>query len=331
MRIGTIELVHRANLVDVIGNLEPICLSVSHNDEALILLAEQQDVDVVHGFDVEPGWATFPHSKSMQHYDGTVIIHDGHSYRSETVKDVGVAYPHLQMFPDGEILLVGARCWREADGTRETNALVYHSGGKLSGDFVLGDGIQDVLIAEDGSIWTSYFDEGIYGSYGWGSYSADRQYVRPIGASGLVRFDKRGRQLWEFSSPSGFQGMDDCYAVNVAHDATWAYYYSEFALVRVGFQGEVRAWKTGISGARAFAVHDNRVLMFGGYGSDESRIVLGSLSEHSIEHRREYRLPSPLDGRGFRDGLTAVGRGPVVHLFADRQWYQVDLRTLLDT
>lgn len=39
---------------------------------------------------------------------------------------------------------------------------------------------------EDGRIVTSYFDEGIFGNFGWD---------QPLGASGLVVWDEQGRVL----------------------------------------------------------------------------------------------------------------------------------------
>lgn len=326
--IETIDVVHRANFQDAAGDLIPICFSVSFNDEALVLLADPQDVDLAFGFDEQVGWARFAHSRSSRQYDATVIIHDGFSHRVVNVPNVGVAHPRLQMFPSGEILLVGARCRRYADGTAENNAFVYRPDGEVSRSFVLGDGIQDVLISRDGSIWVSYFDEGIYGNKGWGSLHPGSHYVRPIGSSGLVRFDDQGRKLWEFSPPAGIPGMDDCYALNVTDDAAWAYYYAEFSLARASIQGDVRAWQTATSGAVAFAVNDDMVLLCGGYEPDESRIVLGRLAENSVENIRECRLSSPLGGYSFGKRFGPVGRGPIVHLFADHQWYQVHLRTV---
>ncbi|WP_176444820.1 hypothetical protein [Paenibacillus herberti] len=36
-----------------------------------------------------------------------------------------------------------------------------------SREFLLGDGIQSVQVTDKGIIWTSYFDEGVFGNNGW--------------------------------------------------------------------------------------------------------------------------------------------------------------------
>ena len=43
--------------------------------------------------------------------------------------------------------------------------------------FCLGDGIQDCVVKKDGTIITSYFDEGVFGNYGWDE---------PLGDCGLI-------------------------------------------------------------------------------------------------------------------------------------------------
>jgi hypothetical protein len=46
-----------------------------------------------------------------------------------------------------------------------------------------GDGIEHVQATSAGEIWVGFFDEGIYGNYGWGSGTQ-----LPVGRTGLVRF-----------------------------------------------------------------------------------------------------------------------------------------------
>ena len=50
--------------------------------------------------------------------------------------------------------------------------------GELRRQFVLGDGIKHVQTTAAGDIWVGYFDEGVYGNYGWGN-DPDSE---PIGA-----------------------------------------------------------------------------------------------------------------------------------------------------
>ncbi len=120
--------------------------------------------------------------------------------------------------------------------------------------------------------------------------------------------------------------MDDCYALNVGVEAAWAYYYSDFPLVRIDVDGQVRTWDTGLAGAGAFAVDGRRVLLFGGYPPHRERCMLGELGEAALENLAECRLTLP-SGEPLQDGQF-IGRGPLLHVFAGTSWYQVDVRRL---
>jgi hypothetical protein len=168
----------------------------------------------------------------------------------------------------------------------------------------------------------SYFDEGIFGNFGWGNDAAST----PLGASGLVRFDSEGRQLLEFVPPRGFGHMADCYALNACDEAAWAYYYTDFPIVQVSPSGKRRGWKTKIAGARAFATDGQRVLLFGGYGSQRERCVLGELGKSELINEVDYRLELP--SGDSCSAAYAVGRGAVLHIITNAGWYQVDVRGL---
>lgn len=90
-----------------------------------------------------------------------------------------VALPLVQPLPGGRLLLVGTRArWTETGG--EHNAQVRAADGSVEMTACLGDGVAAVRTTSDGSIWLTYFDEGIWGSYGWrgGIEPADN---RPLG------------------------------------------------------------------------------------------------------------------------------------------------------
>jgi hypothetical protein len=75
-------------------------------------------------------------------------------------------YHHVQPLPDNELLLVCSRSRYWGNDDYDLNACVFTSDGKLQREFLLGDGIEDVQTTKEGKIWTSYFDEGIFGNYG---------------------------------------------------------------------------------------------------------------------------------------------------------------------
>ena len=64
--------------------------------------------------------------------------------------------------PVGEhFLLLGARCAYRENGP-DQNAWIVSRNGALLSRFCLGDGIQDCVVKKDGTIITSYFDEGVF-------------------------------------------------------------------------------------------------------------------------------------------------------------------------
>src|SRR5262249_20886820 len=108
-----------------------------------------------------------------------------------------------------------------------------------------------------GVIWTSYFDEGVFGNYGW---------QNPVGASGLVGWDSAGKQLYEFQPDAGLDAICDCYALNVkSEEDVWLYYYTQFPLVRLHHREIASVWKMPQGGSDAFAVSTGHALFRGGY------------------------------------------------------------------
>jgi hypothetical protein len=111
---------------------------------------------------------------------------------------------------DSGVLLVGARCRWTADSV-ERNAVVYDWDGREVRRFTLGDGIADVRTTSDGTIWASYFDEGIFGNHGW-----NHPGPTPIGAPGLVAFDQQGDARWSYDAKKArTDSICDAYALNV--------------------------------------------------------------------------------------------------------------------
>lgn len=107
--------------------------------------------------------------------------------------------------------------------------------GNIIRQYCFGDGINDVIVLSDGRIVTSYFDEGVFGNYGW---------EQPLGASGLVVWSKDGSAVWEAD-----RGICDCYAMNIDDsERLWYYYYTEFELVCTDFQKE-KAYLPDIGGS----------------------------------------------------------------------------------
>jgi hypothetical protein len=249
-------------------------------------------------------------------HDGTrVTVHRADGVRTTELRDFRLAYPMVQTLPDDRILVVASRCQWRASGA-ERNAVVYDADGSVVREATLGDGIEHVQTTRTGHVWVGYFDEGVYGNRGWDE---------PMGAPGLLRFGLDLSQDWEF--PPQESVIDDCYALNVDDDAVWTCYYSDFPLVRIR-DGAVRLWRNKVArGATAITVHNGRAAFYGGYNKDGDRLVVARLGGDDLTALATYRVVRP-DGSPLPKAARAVGRGAVLHVLADRDWYRFDLAML---
>ena len=161
-----------------------------------------------------------------------------------------------------DFLFVGSRCLNDSKKGPEQNAAVIDRSGNLIREFCLGDGINDIIVNGD-KIIVSYFDEGIFGNYGWDE---------PIGSAGLVVFNENAEKIWESEDP-----IYDCYAINLDDDGNlWYYYYDEFDLVKTDFK-TVTHYATDISGADRFGIFagGSKVMINGGYDHENEYMVAG--------------------------------------------------------
>lgn len=217
-----------------------------------------------------------------------------------------------------DVLLVGGRCRRFANGDAEANGRIYGADGAFRRAIVLGDGIGTMQTARDGRIWTGYFDEGVIGNFGW---------TRPLGASGLVAWDADGTAQYRYSPPAGTDAIVDCYAINVADDAVWCYPYTDFPLVRIENGRETGVWRPDVRGSHGFAIGGGYALFGGGYGDyDRIRLIAlredghcETLADFALEDERGRRLP----------GHHCVGRGQSLYLRSDEAIHRFDIGTAL--
>ena len=171
--------------------------------------------------------------------------------------------------PAGDhFLLLGARCAYRENGPDQNAWIVSRDGAVLS-RFCLGDGIQDCVVKKDGTIITSYFDEGVFGNYGWDE---------PLGACGLIAWTSEGTPLWKNENYSIY----DCYAISLDEEENlWFYYYDEFRLVRTNFKEDF-VFELPIEGSGAFSVapSGNTFLFQGGYQQRDKFYFLTAHGDH---------------------------------------------------
>src|SRR5581483_1073371 len=140
-------------------------------------------------------------------------------------------FPKFDRLPDGRWVVTDARCRRG-----KTNACILARDGALLSRVHLGDAIARLQCDRLGGIWVGYFDEGI------GGFGASDEDPEPPGSYGLNRFRSDGTMSWS-PGPSFYPPIYDCYAMTVGYDGVWIYYYDDFPIVHVPFDGVLRQWR----------------------------------------------------------------------------------------
>ena len=299
-----------------------VSTAIGTHGEAIRLYVPARAADAVFGTHEQTGWAIFPKTHTEQSYPAKISITTAEVATLRELPPQAATYPLVQTLPGDNFLVVASRCRRWSDGTHELNASVYRLDGSLETQFCLGDGIEHVQADSAGRLWVGYFDEGIFGNFGWGT-NAD---TPPIGVAGLVCFDSHGKKLWEFEEPQGFDSIADCYALNVADGEVWACYYDEFPVVRLDSRHRIAAWATDLSGPRALAVYGNFVLAYGGYEDQATDCKLLRLGDGRAEVAAEVALHLP-QGLDLKTS-TVIGRGSMLHVFAADEWYVFGVASL---
>lgn len=213
------------------------------------------------------------------------LQHEAGMWQQIPLPGLPVAYPFIDLLSDGDLLIVGSRSQRYRDGTAEDNAFVYGPSGAFREAFCLGDGIGHIGVDAAGDIWVGYFDEGVFGNNGWD---------QPIGAAGLVRFDRHGRLRWTYHPPSGADTIVDCYALNVDTATTWTCYYSDFPVVEITNNRPRTIGTAPARGVRVVTVHHNDVLFVASY-DDPMRLTFCRRSDTTITQDEEATLIGPDD------------------------------------
>lgn len=293
------------------------CVStrISSHGEALQLWVPADAQGNVFEYYKDAGGARFAKTRTEKPYSGTATVTTANGTRVIDIAGLVATFPTMQMFADDHLLVVAPRCLRHTDGTFESNARIYRPDGTGQTEFSLGDGIQHLQCDLLGRIWVAYFDEGVYGNNGWGGD------IVPIGAAGLVCFDRLGQRLWEFNPPKRLDWISDCYVLNVADNAVWACYYTGFPIVRIDSQFQIQAWRSDLSGPSQLAVAGDMVLAYGGDKANECWLL--RLSDEIAERVSEVKLRLP-DGFDL-DAGTVIGRDRFLPVFANQLWFRFEV------
>ncbi len=316
--LPAVRLRHHAVITGRPGE-ERVTASIGPDGNLVALWAAAQDRPAFSATTTQAGGARFPEPRASRSATARVSIHAPEPATAAELPGLPLAHVTVQPLPQGRVLVVGARSrWRPEGPDR--NAIVYDADGAVVAEETLGDGIAHVFTTASGRVWVAYFDEGIYGNFGWNSPGP-----APIGDAGLVRFSPDLQEEWRFPSarrrPWG--PIHDCYALNLAGDTAWTCYYTDFPIVRV-HDGALTGWSNDTIGIRALAVDGTRAALLGGYGAEREQLTVGTLDDGAFRVVGRYRVVLP-DGQPLPPRTRAFGRGADLHLVSGDDWYRLDL------
>ncbi len=267
-------------------------------------------------YEQRAGGAILPVTQPIGSVDVVIALYDeAAGLRSATpVRTLPVAHPMVDALANGTFLVVGVRCTWSPEGP-ELNALAIDQSGRIVRRGCLGDGIQHLQVASDGTIWVGYSDEGVFGNFGWGGPGPT-----PLGAGGLAAWSPTFEKVWELDPREGL--IADCYALNVADGEVWCCPYTDFPVVRVA-QREQTIFASGdVSGPSGIVVSGDTVALIGTY-RDPSLLVFGTVRDGNFSETGRSNLRMP-DGQPVIARPVAC-RGSVAHFFRGREWFSFDL------
>jgi len=270
------------------------------SDGSLAVLQTDSDIHTkFQDWNKKPSW--MPRRRRMPNpWRGSArlctISHEGNK---ETTEFPLVPHPLIDRFPDGRWLLASSRA-----ASDDENGLILEPDGRQSNSFQIGDGIEHIRCASDGTIWVGYFDEGVFGD--------------TSGVGGIVRFDQWGKELWSFNrqEQKEWPFVDDCYALTINNDELWSCYYSDFPIVRL-INGRLTKWNNEISGARALAVDGSYVLLAGGYPNNDNRLALLKLE------RGQANLIGAIERPELEKACLIQGRASTIHAVGEEAWTSI--------
>ena len=257
-----------ANLHEELKHATPLSIAIGHHNDVFVLLAKEQP-PLINGM--------FPATVTEKAYHYHVIhLKDGQKTVLHLPKETW-NYHHVQPIDDDHVLLVCARSYYHDAQNIEENARVYDKNGHLIRSFCLGDGIEHVYVTKNQEIWTGYFDEGVFGNYGW---------EVPVGRSGLVGWDASGRKMDSLEEDKEYS-IFECLSLNSAADGGIWFFFSIDSKIGVRKEGRTLYYSPkGIDFFRAFAVNGETIIAYPGMGGR----VLFELQREGDAYRIVHKL-----------------------------------------
>ena len=167
------------------------------------------------------------------------------------ITDIEVRFPIIRFINNSKFLLVDSRTLNS-----NPNAFILDFNGQVQQSFLLGDGIEDILIHND-KIVVTYFDEGVFGQDGPNN-------------NGLTIFSLDGKQVFGFNECANGSLIYDCYCICKHGLSNILFYaYDIFNVINLNldtFKWEEFKTPTDFKGASALtSINDNKIVFHSSY------------------------------------------------------------------
>ncbi len=154
------------------------------------------------------------------------------------------------------------------------NAKIVNSEGQEIDKLLLGDGIENIVIDKKKNIWVGYFDEGIFGNFGW---EINDEKIFPIGISGLVGFDLSGRKIWEYDYEKTGVSIIDLYVMNIdENDNLWFDLYDDKLIVARKSGENIDLFRSSYSSVSGIFIKNNHIVFLELEEDEEDEIEAGN-------------------------------------------------------
>ena len=313
---STISLSPIYDLSPFLSEGEIVAFNVGFSGELLVGVA----LKALDYQEERKGWAVFAKTKPNETQRYKLLRgHNGSIDSFVLIENEEYNIHDLQILPDNNILLVCARSQYRGPNDFEKNGRIYSGDGKFIREILLGDGIQNTQVTSNGVIWTSYFDEGIFGNFGW---------EEPVGASGLLAWDVEGKKIFEYKPTKDLDPISDCYALNVVSEIeTWCYYYTEFPLVKIKDFKIQDHWEVPVMGSDSFAIYKNFALFRGGYERKDSFYLVKLEESHKASKVKEFVLKN--ESNNILNIEWIVGRKDKLYILSANKVYSISIHEVL--
>jgi hypothetical protein len=303
------------SLREVIGESNVVGFNVGPSGEVYLVLA----LEPLDYRTEDNGFATFPKTvpASPKRYR-ILALREGGIELDVVVDREQFNIHDIQPLAD-HLLLACSRSEYRGPNDFDLNGRVYSRDGMFIRGFLLGDGLEAIQATRRGELWASYFDEGIFGNFGWRD---------PVGAAGLVAWNEWGEKQYDFEAIGGLDSISDCYALNVATDEdVWCYYYTEFPLVHLHNKRIAATWNVPVTGSHAFAVAAGHALFAGSYKDRDTLQLIRLKPSSKATQVAQFELLGA-DNAPVKSERT-IGRGESLYVLSNGILYEIALGDVL--